>query len=100
MARLNRVRSVRGLFALRRGEGVWFEHANAAVGAYDEGERKGVPVLVGVGGIAGGGVGFEGAPVAAVVGGDVGAVGASGDPGVVGGVVGYGGAVAVGWGGG
>ena len=44
------------------------------------------------------GVGFEGAPVAAVVGGDVGAVGAYCDPGFGGGVVGYGGAVAMGWG--
>jgi len=67
------------------------------VGAYDEGEGEGVPVLVGVGGFVGAGV--EGAPVASVVGGDVGAVGAYGDPGLGGGVVGYGGAKAVGWGG-
>jgi hypothetical protein len=68
------------------------------VGAYDVGEGEGVPVLVGVGGVAGGWVGGEGSPVAAVVGGDVCAVGAYGDPEVVGGVVGYGGAIAVGWG--
>ena len=55
-------------------------------------------MLVGVGGFVFGGV--EGAPVAAVVGGDVGAVGAYGDPGAGGGVVGHGAAEAVGWGGG
>jgi len=49
-------------------------------------------VLVGVGGVVVGGV--EGAPVAAVVGGDVGAVGAYCDPGFGGGVVGYRAAVA------
>jgi hypothetical protein len=43
------------------------------------------------------GGGGEGSPVAAVVGGDVGAVGAYGDPGFGGGGVGYGAAVAVGW---
>ena len=67
------------------------------MGADDEGEGEGVPVLVFVG--LGGGigeVGFEGVPVAAVVGGDVGAVGAYGDPGFGGGVVGYGAAIAVG----
>jgi hypothetical protein len=42
--------------------------------------------------------GFEGCPVAAVVAGDVGAVGAYGDPGFGLCVVGYGAAVAVGWG--
>ncbi len=76
------------------------EFADAAVGADYEGEREGVPVavfgnLVGAGGERG--VGMESAPVAAIVGGDVGAVGAYGDPGFVGGGVGYGGAVAVGW---
>ena len=37
-------------------EGVAAELADAAVGAYDEGEREGVPVLVGVGGLVGFGV--------------------------------------------
>ena len=78
-------------------QGGGVEDADAAVGAYGEGEGEGVPVLVGVGVFVGDGV--EGAPVAAVVGGDVGAVGAYRDPGAGGGVVGYGGAVAVGWGG-
>ena len=41
--------------------------------------------------------GFEGCPVFAVVAGDVGAVGAYGDPEFLGGIVGYGRAVAVGW---
>jgi hypothetical protein len=77
-------------------QGIGVEFADAAFGAYDEGEGEGVPVLVGVGGL--GGEGFEGAPVAAVVGGDVGAVGAHGDPEFLGGGVGYGGTVAVGWG--
>ena len=72
------------------------EFAYASVGAYDVGEREGVPVFVGVGRI--GGAGFEGAPVAAVVGGDVGAVGAYGYPEFLLGVVGYRGAVAVGFG--
>jgi hypothetical protein len=71
------------------------EFADAAIGAYDEGQREGVPVFVGVGGVLC--AGFEGAPVAAVVTGDVGAVGAYGDPGFGGGVVRYGAAVAVGW---
>ena len=70
------------------------EQADAAVGADDEGQGERVPALVGVGGVDGGG--FERSPVAAVVGGDVGAVGADGDPGVCGGVVGDGGAIAVG----
>jgi hypothetical protein len=60
-------------------EGVSAELADAAFGAYDEGERESVPVFVGVGWFGGGG--FEGAPVFAVVAGDVGAVGAYGDPG-------------------
>ncbi len=83
-----------GSLLRRRWEGVFAEVAYAAVGAYDEGEREGVPVLVGVGGVVG--AGFERAPVAAVVGGDVGAVGAYGDPGVVVAELGDGGAVAVG----
>ena len=82
--------------SLSVGEGVGAEFADAAFGAYDEGEREGVPVLVGVGLVLGGG--FEGGPVAAVVVGDVGAVGACGDPGFCLGVVGYCAAVAVGWG--
>jgi len=73
-------------------EGVRVEDADAAVGAYGVGEGEGVPVLVGVGGFVTGGV--ERAPVSAVVGGDVGAVGSYGDPGVGGGVVGYRAAVA------
>ena len=77
-------------------EGFGAEFADAAFGAYDEGEGEGVPVLVGVRGVLGGG--FEGCPFFAVVAGDVGAVGAYGDPGLGGGLVGYGGAVAVGWG--
>ena len=85
----------------RRREGGWFQSASAefayaAVGAYDEGQGEGVPVLVGVGGFFFGWV--QRSPVAAVVAGDVGAVGAYGDPGFGGGVVGYGAAVAVGWG--
>ena len=72
------------------------EAAYASVGAYDEGEGEGVPVFVGVGWVVAGG--FEGCPVFSVVAGDVGAVGAYGDPEFLGGVVGYGGAVAVGWG--
>jgi hypothetical protein len=67
-------------------EGFGAELADAAIGAYDEGEGEGVPVLVGVGWVLCGG--FEGGPVAAVVVGDVGAVGAYGDPGFGGGVVG------------
>jgi len=66
------------------------------VRAYDEGEGEGVPVFVGVGWVVAGGC--ERMPVLAVVAGDVGAVGAYGDPEFLGGVVGYGGAVAVGWG--
>ena len=42
-------------------------------GAYEEGEREGVSVLVGIGGF--GEAGAEGASVAVVVGGDVDAVG-------------------------
>ena len=74
------------------------EAADAAVGAYDVGEGEGVPVAVSVRVLVEGGIGVEGTPVAAVVGGDVGAVRAYGDPGFGCGVVGYGGAVAVGWG--
>ena len=85
-----------GATSPRRSWGTRFEAADAAVGADDEGEGEGVPVLVGVGGFARSGQ--ERAPVAAVVGGDVGAVGAYGDPGFGGGGVGYGGAEAVGWG--
>ena len=72
------------------------EAAYASVGAYDEGKGEGVPVFVGVGWVVAGG--FEGCPVFSVVAGDVGAVGAYGDPEFLLGVVGYGGAVAVGWG--
>jgi hypothetical protein len=56
----------------------------------DEGEGESVPVLVGVGWVFGGGL--EGGPVLAVVVGDVGAVGAYGDPEFLLGVIGYGGA--------
>ncbi len=59
-------------------EGVVAELADATVGADDEGEREGVPVFVGVGGLAW--AGPEGRPVPAVVPGDVGAVGAGGYP--------------------
>ena len=65
------------------------------MGAYDEGEGEGVPVFVGVGWVVAGG--GEGCPVFSVVARDVGAVGAYGDPGFGGGVVGYCAAVAVGW---
>jgi hypothetical protein len=82
----------RGLF-LGVGDGA--EAAYVSVGAYDEGEGEGVPVFVGVGWVVA--EGFEGCPVFSVVAGDVGAVGAYGDPEFLGGVVGYGGAVAVGW---
>jgi len=74
--------------------------ADAAFWAYDVGKREGVPVAVSLRGFVQGGVRVDGMPVAAIVGGDVGAVGAYGDPGFDGGVVGDGGAVAVGWGGG
>ena len=66
------------------------------MGADDEGEGEGVPVFVGVGWVVAGG--GEGCPVFSVVAGDVGAVGAYGDPEFLVGIVGYGGAVAVGWG--
>ena len=78
------------------GVGDGAEAAYASVRAYDEGEGEGVPVFVGVGWVVAGG--GKRAPVFAVVGGDVGAVGANGDPEFLSGVVGYGGAVAVGWG--
>ena len=74
------------------------EFADPTVGADHEGERESVPVLVGIGGFVERGIGAEGTPVAAVVGGDVGAAESYGDPGFGGGGVGYGGAVAVGWG--
>src|SRR5258708_1863691 len=77
-------------------EGIGADPADATIGADDEGEGERVPVVVGVGCVSGGG--FEGAPVAPVVGGDVGAVGSDGDPSFCGGVVGDGGAEAVGWG--
>ena len=95
-----RVSPVLGKLGLGREgfEGGGVEDADATVGAYGVGKAEGVPVLVGVGLVGGGG--FEGVPVAAVVGGDVGAVGAYCDPGFGGGVVGYRAAVAVGWGGG
>ena len=70
------------------------ELADAALRAYDVREREGVPVLVGVGWVLW--AGFESGPVLAVVAGDVGAVGAYGDPGIGCGVVGYRAAVAVG----
>ena len=78
------------------GVGDGAEAAYAAVRAYYEGEGEGVPVFVGVGWVVAGG--GEGCPVFSVVAGDVGAVGAYGDPEFLGGVVGYGGSVAVGWG--
>src|SRR5215469_10465182 len=78
------------------GEGVVAEFAYAAAGAYGEGEREGVPVLVGVGLIEG--AGFEGRPVLAVVSGDVGSVGAYGDPGFGLFVIGHRAAIAAGWG--
>ncbi len=73
------------------------EYPNPPVRPNDERQRERVPVLVGAGRLSR--RGLERTPVAAVVGGDVSAVGANGDPGRGGGVVGYGGAVAVGWGG-
>jgi len=70
-----------------RSQCLGIELADAAVGADDEGEGEGIPVFVGVGWlVAGRG---ERAPVFAVVGGDVGTVGAYGDPEFLGGVVGY-----------
>jgi hypothetical protein len=68
---------------------------DATVGAYDERQREGVPVLVGIRGLAG--LGVERTPVFAIVDGDVGSVGAYGDPGFGLSVVGYCAAVAVGW---
>ena len=54
--------------------------ADPALRAHDVGERESVPVAIGVFGFMQGGIGVDGSPVAAVVGGDVGAVGAYGDP--------------------
>jgi hypothetical protein len=64
--------------------------------AYDEREREGVPVLVGIGWVSG--FGLECVPVPSVVGGDVGAVRAYGDPAFGRGRVVERGAVAVGCG--
>jgi hypothetical protein len=77
-------------------EGFRAEFADAAFGTYDEGEGESVPGFVGVGDVLW--AGFEGDPVLTVVAGDVGAVGAYGDPGFGLFVVGYGAAVAVRWG--
>ncbi len=54
------------------------ELPDTSVWANDEGKRERVPVFVCVGRVVAGGC--EGTPVFAVVGGDVGAVGAYGDP--------------------
>jgi hypothetical protein len=72
------------------------ELADSTVRPYDEREGEGVPVFVGVGRVLR--TGFEGCPVFSVVARDVGAVGAYGDPEFLLGVVGYRGAIAVGWG--
>ena len=72
------------------------EFRDATVGADNEGKREGVPVAVGVWRLVKGGIGMEGLPGAAVVGGNVGAVGAYSDPRLGSGIVGYGGAVTVG----
>ena len=71
------------------------EFANAPMRADDKGKREGIPVLVGIGSLAKVRIGMKRAPVAAVVGGDVRAVGADGDPCLRLRVVGDGGAVAV-----
>src|ERR1700693_62030 len=78
------------------GQGVGAELGDAAVGADDEGQRERVPVFVGVRGVVVRRARRQGVPGAAVVSGDVGAVGADGDPGFVLLVVGDGRAVAVG----
>gem|GEM_PF-4259310 len=75
---------------------VRIEFADAAMRACYKGKRQRVPVAVGVGRFTRCGVGMQRAPVLAVVGGDVGAVGANGDPGFRVGVAGDGGAEAVG----
>jgi len=69
--------------------------ADPALRAHDVGERESVPVAIGVFGFMQGGIGVDGSPVAAVVGGDVSAVGAYSNPRFAGGVVSNGGAVAV-----
>jgi hypothetical protein len=53
------------------------------VGTDDKGEREGVPVLIGVRRFVERRVGTEGPPVAAIVCGDIGAIGTYGDPGFV-----------------
>jgi hypothetical protein len=71
------------------------EFADSTARANDEGEGEGVPAFVGIGWVLR--TGFERCPVFSVIAGDVGAVGAYGDPKFLLGVVGYGGAEAVGW---
>lgn len=80
-----------------RFESVGPEFTYAAVGADHKGQRVCVPVLIGVQRFAC--RRLQGMPVAAIVGGDVGAVGAYGNPEFLLGVVGYGTPVAMGWGG-
>ncbi len=70
------------------------ELADPAMRPDDKRQRKRIPVTVRVCRLMQC-IRPQRAPVFAVVGGDVGAVGADGDPGFGGGVVGYGGAVAV-----
>ena len=62
------------------GEGVFVEAADAAFGAYGEGQGEGVPILVGVRGFVVLGIGMERVPAVAVVEGDIGAVGSGADP--------------------
>ena len=78
----------------------FIELADPAVRADYEGKGERVPVAVGVGRFVQCRIRMQCAPVFAVIGGDVGAIGANGDPGFGGGVVGHGGAVAAGWRGG
>jgi hypothetical protein len=79
-------------------QGLGIEFADATAGADGKGEQERVPIAVGVGGLVERGIGVEGTPVAAVVDGDVGAVGSYSNPGFGGSVVSDGGAVAVGHG--
>jgi len=72
--------------------------ADATVRTDDERQRECVPAAVSVGWLVQCWIGMKCVPVFAVVGGDVGAVWADGDPGFGGGIVGYRTAVAVGWG--
>src|SRR6185437_16963463 len=63
-------------------------------------QRKSVPVPIRILRFMERGLGVNRPPVVSIVGGNIGAIGAYGDPGFGGGVVSYRGAVAVGWDGG